>query len=346
MNRLLGSARIAALVCALLVCAFAGAACNGQPAQGTQPSDDNGTPGAGDGPTSESSPGFSGDRAYQLLEKQVEFGPRVPGSEAHRKCGDWLLEELGRWCRRAEAQPFTHTSGTSFPGHAFEMRNIIGVAEPEGGITADTRQVLLLAHWDSRPWADQDPDPTKRNDPVPGANDGASGVAVALEIARCLSIRRAPTAVIVLLTDGEDFGRSWDPGLPEYFLGAKYFAAHYRESDLAPRRGILLDMVGDKTVEICREANGMRADPALIEHIWQTAAGLGEDDVFVGTADMVSDDHLPLIAAGIPTVDLIDWRREVTDVYWHTHADTPDKCSAGALESVGKVVLEVLREGI
>jgi len=346
MNRLVGSARIAALVCALLVCAFAGAACNGQPAQGTQPGDHSGPPVTDNDQGSESSPAFSGERGYQLLQHQCDFGPRVPGSEAHRKCGDWLLGELDRWCERTEEQAFTHTSGTAFPGRVFQMRNIIGVVEPAAGMTADTRQVLLLAHWDSRPWADQDPDPTKRNEPIPGANDGASGVAVALEVARCLSIERAPTAVIILLTDGEDFGRSWDPGLPEYFLGSKYFAGHYGALDLNPKRGILLDMVGDKTVEIGREVNGMRADPVLVEHISQTAAALGEDDVFVDTAYLVSDDHLPLIAAGIPTVDLIDWREEVTDIYWHTHNDTPDKCSAGALESVGKVVLKVLREGI
>jgi hypothetical protein len=287
---------------------------------------------------------FDGARAFDLLTRQCDFGPRVPGSDAHTQCGDWLLSELGSRCDRAWAQAFTHQSTGSFPGRSFAMRNLLGMVEPAGGRAADTREVLLLAHWDSRPFANHDPLPANRTKPVPGANDGASGVAVALELARCLRTDRGSTAVVILLTDGEDFGLETDPDLPEYFLGSKYFAQHL--GDLHPKRGILLDMVGDKTAAFGREGYSYRSDPALVERIWSTAAGLGRERAFTDDFYTVADDHLPLISAGIPTVDIIDWRPEVVDTYWHTVADTPDKCSAESLQAVGEVVLAVLRKGI
>jgi glutaminyl-peptide cyclotransferase len=314
--------------------------CNGQGQAG--PPQDDGT--STESPPIQGQAAFDADLAWACLEKQCAFGPRVPGAEAHVQCGDYLLGCLKDVCDRTIVQEFTHRSKRVFPGKSFAMRNLIGVIEPEGGAQADTRQVLLLAHWDSRPFADQEWDPAKRLKPVPGANDGASGVAAALEIARCLSLKRAPTTVIILLTDGEDFGLSGDPTLDEWFLGAKAFAKNPQGLD--PRRGILLDMIGDKNVEIGRELQSTWADPSLVERIWTIAKRLGRDDVFVNTEYGVSDDHEPLIEAGLPVVDLIDWRPEVTDTYWHTLGDTPDKCSAEALGAVGEVVLTVLREGI
>jgi Zn-dependent M28 family amino/carboxypeptidase len=324
----------------LLALLIAGGACNGQGAAPAQPGTTG--PGTTDPPT-QTEAMFDGDAAFELLEAQCDFGPRVPGTEAHRKCGDWLLEKLAEYCDEAYAQDFTHVSTRAFPGQSFEMRNLIGIIEPAGGAADDAREVVLLAHWDSRPFADHDPDPTKRDEPVLGANDGASGVAGCLEIARALSVERPPTRVIVLLTDGEDFGIS-EPTLSEYFLGAKHFVRNL--GDLDPKRGILLDMIGDDTLELGREWNSYNADPALVERIWAKAAELGYGDVFGDTTYTVSDDHVPLIQAGIPTVDLIDWRPEVTRTYWHTTFDTPDRCSPDSLQAVGDVVLAVLREGI
>ncbi len=332
---------------AAFLCLICCASCNGQ--QSPQ------APGGGESAPAESVPAesttqdanaaaFDGERAYDLLVKQCEFGPRNPGGEGHRACGEWLIERLDEWCDEVLVQEFTHTSTMQFPGQTFEMRNLIGVVEPEGGRTETTREVLLVAHWDCRPISDRDPNPMNRSKPILGANDGASGVAAALEIARCLSLDPAPTAVIIILTDGEDFGVSGDPGLREWFLGSRRFAENPLGFD--PKRGILLDIIGDKNVEIGRETYSYQADPSLVERIWATAEDLGRDDVFVNTRYTVSDDHLPLIAAGIPVVDLIDWRPEVTDVYWHTQKDTPENCSAEALEAVGEVVLAVLREGI
>jgi glutaminyl-peptide cyclotransferase len=322
---------------ALTACSLLATCCNGQPRQ----------PG-GESHPAESQPAegeqFDAVRAWTNLTKQCDFGPRVPGTQAHEQCGDWLLAQLKETCDVTIEQEFTHRSTRMSPGKSFDMRNLIGVIEPAEGSWQETRQVLLVAHWDSRPIADQDRDPAKRTQPVPGANDGASGVAVALEIARCLSIDPAPVTVIVLLTDGEDFGTSGDPTLSEWFLGAREFARDPRGLD--PKRGILLDMVGDKGLRIGREMQSYLVDPSLVQRIWAIAGRLGRDDMFVNTEYAVSDDHEPLIRAGIPVVDLIDWRSEVTHTYWHTVADTPDKCSAESLDAVGDVVLAVLREGI
>lgn len=315
-------------------------ACNGQGDATDAPTGTDPAPMESEAP---SAADFDADRAFDLLVAQCDFGPRVPGSLAHQECGDWLLAELAEHCDTAFAQSFTHRSTRAFPGQTFPMRNLIGIIEPTGGAKPDTREVVLLAHWDSRPFSDHDPDPTRRQEPVLGANDGASGVAVCLEIARALRLERPATRVIILLTDGEDFGIS-EPTLSEYFLGARHFVRNLGELD--PKRGILLDMVGDKTLELGREHYSYGADPSLVERIWKKAADLGYEDVFGNTTYAVSDDHLPLIEAGIPTVDLIDWRPQVTRNYWHTTFDTPDKCSPDSLRAVGDVVLALLREGI
>lgn len=315
-------------------------ACNGQGGTDDQTVDPGTVPVESEAP---SAADFNAEAAFAKLVAQCEFGPRVPGSEAHRRCGDWLLSQLADSCDNAYAQGFTHVSTNAFPGQSFPMRNLIGIIEPKDNKRADTREVLLLAHWDSRPFSDCDPDPAQRHEPVLGANDGASGVAVCLEVARALRIERPATRVIILLTDGEDFGVS-EPTLSEYFLGAKHFVRNLGELD--PKRGILLDMVGDKTLQLGREQYSYSADPALVERIWRKAAELGYGSVFVDTTYAVSDDHLPLIEAGIPTVDLIDWRPQVTRTYWHTTSDTPDKCAPASLGAVGAVVLALLREGI
>ncbi len=325
------------LAVGLMLCSLCAACCNGQPPR----------PQGNESDPTESQPtaeGFDAQRAWEHLTRQCAFGARAPGSDAHRQCGDYLLAQLEAACDVVHEQPFTHVSTRVFPGKSFAMRNLIGVVHGADGSPQAHRQVLLVAHWDSRPFCDRETDPAKRAQPVPGANDGASGVAVALEIARCLKADRPPMTVVVLLTDGEDFGLSGDPMLSEWFLGAKQFAKDPLGFD--PKRGILLDMVGDKDVEIGRELLSYQSDPSLLERIWAIAERLGRDDVFVRTQYAVSDDHEPLIRAGIPMVDLIDWRPEVVDTYWHTLADTPDKCSPEALEAVGEVVLEVLREGI
>ncbi|MDQ7051613.1 MAG: M28 family peptidase [candidate division KSB1 bacterium] len=193
----------------------------------------------------------------------------------------------------------------------------------------------MAAHWDSRPWADQDPDSANHNKPVPGANDGASGVAVLLEIARVLKQNPPPVGVDIVLFDGEDLGSE---GYPDtYAAGAQYFAqkksVHY-----APYLGILLDMIGDRELQIYREANSVRYAPAVVDLVWNYAARLGISNFYNPVRHEVFDDHVPLLNVGIPCIDLIDFDYP----YWHTVHDTPDKCSPESLEKVGRVVLAVI----
>jgi len=269
---------------------------------------------------------FDGQAAYLILKDQVAFGPRNPGSGGHAACQEYLFSALQASCAQAETQPFVHTSG----GQDYQMANLIGVLNPGGG-----DRILIAAHWDTRPYANEDPDPANRNTPIPGANDGASGVAVLLQLAVQLSKVQLPYEVVIILFDGEDFGKTLD----EYFLGSKYFAANL--GDYAPKRAILLDMVGDSDLGLPKEVNSVASDPALVDLIWQEGSALGFPQYRHELGLAIEDDHIPLIEAGIPSVDVIDF----TYPYWHTLADTPDKCSPDSLLAVGEVLYHLITEG-
>jgi Zn-dependent M28 family amino/carboxypeptidase len=190
-------------------------------------------------------------------------------------------------------------------------------------------RVLLLAHWDTRPTADMDPDEAKRLQPILGANDGASGVAVLLELARVLKVAKPEVGIMYLFTDGEDLG----PGLEEMFLGARAFARSMPTP--RPDYGILLDMVGDKNLEVPMEPNSQRYAPDLVRELYRHAAQIGLKKTFPMVYGLpISDDHIPLNEAGLPTIDLIDFTYEP----WHTHADTVDKSSPESLGKVGKLL--------
>ncbi len=326
-----------AIPCIVLAVTALFSSCSVQAPAGTQVN-------AGDGPSATNkddaaTPAFDAQRAFAHLEAQVAFGPRNPGSDGHAACLTYLRNELQAVTDSVELQPFTHQSTAVFPGKSFRMTNVIGVIEAASGSAA--RQVVLLAHWDTRPVADRDPDPANRRKPIPGANDGASGVAVLLELARVLKASRPGTTVIILLVDGEDFGARDD--LSEWFLGSKYFAKHM--GGYRPSRGILLDMIGDKDLAVESDSFSIQADAALMERLWSIAGALGYRSHFPKTpwpSTSVYDDHLPLIDAGVPTVDLIDFDYP----YWHTMADTVDQCSADSLKVVGDTVLQAIRDGI
>ncbi len=277
-------------------------------------------------------PVFDGKKAFQFLVAQTNFGPRVPNSPAHEQCLNYLENELAACADTVTLQPFT------WPGYdntTLHCTNILASFNNK----AVTR-VLLIAHWDSRPRADQDPDPKKRHFPVPGANDGASGVAVLLEIARHCKARPPAIGVDIVLTDGEDYGYERD--LQNYFLGARYFASHLPEG-YHPMFGILLDMVGDSQLEIPKEPNSISNAPDVVNLVWSTAKNLGVYQFTDAVQRPVSDDHIPLNEAGIRTIDLIDFDYpDASNRYWHTTMDTPDKCSAESLEAVGRVLLTVI----
>lgn len=269
--------------------------------------------------------GVSGERAWQHLLAQVNHGPRVPGSSGHAKTLAYLESELRRAGGRVTVDRFTVRMG----GKSYPMANIYA----DFGPAAAAPQGMLAAHWDTRPIADSDPNPANQSKPIPGANDGASGVAVLLEIARTLGDRPPQKPVRIALWDGEDLGTT-DSTM---FYGSRY----YVQNRPMPRWGILLDMVGDRDLAIPQEAYSAQYAPDLTRRIWDSARKLGYASTFptrVGTA--INDDHLPFLEKGIPFVDLIDFDYP----YWHTLGDTPERCSPRSLEIVGNVVLHALRE--
>lgn len=316
----------------LLVGVTMGAGCGPAPDRPAQPPADTSTqPPATPPVTSVPVPRFDGDRAFALLERQVAFGPRSPNSRGARECRDWLAMTLKGWADEIRLQEFTHEGY----GEILRLSNVIAVFRPEM-----KERILLLAHWDTRPRAEQDPVPARREEPILGANDGASGVAVLLELARLFKENPPPVGVDILLTDGEDYGREGD--LANYFLGARHFAGT-KPADYLPRYGILLDMVGDTHLEIPREGYSQRYAPDVMNLVYRTARELGVGQFVNMEGTFVDDDHLPLNEAGIKTIDLIDFDYpDPTNRFWHTHWDTPDKCSPASLAAVGRVLTTVV----
>ncbi|MDE6342370.1 MAG: M28 family peptidase [Muribaculaceae bacterium] len=279
---------------------------------------------------------FCADSAYSYVQRQVDFGPRVPGNEAHAACGDWLAETL----RAAGAEVTVQTATlTGFDGASIPMRNIFARLNPD----ADER-VLLLAHWDSRPWADHDPDPAKHSSPIDGANDGASGAGVLLEIARIAKEAGIAKGIDILLCDAED--RGTENNDESWAMGTRYFAANLPEKGYMPSAAILLDMVGAPDATFMREYFSQRSNPALADEIWAIAHSLGYAGNFpnrMGSA--VNDDHVELIKAGIPAIDIIDYREgEGFFSGWHTTADNMDAISKETLEKVGRVIETYLKK--
>jgi glutaminyl-peptide cyclotransferase len=253
---------------------------------------------------------FDGQRAYADVVTQVSFGPRTVGSEAHDKFLVWLREKLKSAGWQADVQE------AEMMGHP--IKNILATRSEQ------PPKILLMAHYDSRLFADNDPDPGNRTTAVPGANDGASGVAVLLELARTLPKDTLPIGLLFL--DAEDNGRieGWD-----WILGSRAFV---KTMDYKPQAVILIDMIGDKNLNIYMEQN---SDKALTQQIWDTAKSLGYAQTFIPEGKFtVLDDHIPFIEAGIPALDIID----LDYPYWHTVSDTPDKVSSASLEAVGRIL--------
>ena len=277
-------------------------------------------------------PVFDGNKAYQYLKAQTDFGPRNPGSTGHQRCLDYLQTELRHYADAVSLQPFMQSG---YSNETLKLTNIIA----SFNLQATTR-ILLMAHWDTRPRADQEKNPQKRSQPILGANDAASGVAVLLEIARQLKTGPPSVGVDILLTDGEDYGKEGDT--KNYLLGSRYFAQHLPQA-FSPVFGILLDMVGDKQLELQKEQFSMKYAPDVVDLVWSTAKEMGIQQFSFLTQNAVTDDHLPLNEAGIKTIDLIDFNYpDESNRYWHTTQDTPDKCSPESLEAVGRVLLHVI----
>lgn len=266
---------------------------------------------------------FDKQKAWAHLEKQVAFGPRMPGTKAHQDCENYIFDEMSKYCENVRRQPFEWK--WSQTGETFKLNNILG---EQNWKNASVR-VVLFTHWDSRAMAEKDPDPVKRKQPIPAANDGASGVAVMLELMRVLKAKAPNVGIMYFMTDGEDLG----PGEDEMYLGALYFADHLPQPK--PTYGILLDMIGDKDLSVPMEQRSVQAAPDLMNALYRHAQAVGLGGTFPMTpGSYMDDDHAALIAKNIPTIDLIDF--DYDD--WHKSTDTPDKCSAESLEKVGRLL--------
>ena len=279
---------------------------------------------------SQSIPGFDAENAYNYLKKQCDFGPRDPGSAGHQRCKDYLIRELQRYAEKVTPQVFMFSFGN--PVQTVSATNIIATFQPE-----KRERVLLCAHWDTRPWADRDPDPKNFKKPVLGANDGASGVAVLLEMARLFHTQKPNVGVDIVLFDAEDAGsygndRSWAKG-------SEAFAREYR-SKYFPRFGILIDMIGDADLTVYKEQFSAQYAAPVVELVWNKAAQLGITEFVPSIKFSVFDDHIPLLEAGIRCIDIIDFDYP----YWHTIEDTPDKCSASSLGKIGRLLTHVVYE--
>jgi Zn-dependent M28 family amino/carboxypeptidase len=253
---------------------------------------------------------FDGQRAYKDVKTQVAFGPRIPGTDGHARIQKWIEEELIKAGWQVEIQK------SRALGHPVE--NLVARRSDEAP------QIIIGAHYDTRMFADNDPNPGQHTSPVPGANDGASGVAVLLELARSLPQTTVPTWLVFF--DAEDNGRieGWD-----WILGSREFV---KNNTVQPRAVVILDMIGDADLNLYKEGN---SNPDLTDAIWAVAAGLGYVEKFIPEyKHSVIDDHTPFVEAGIPAVDIID----LDYPYWHTLQDTPDKVSADSLQAVGETL--------
>lgn len=254
---------------------------------------------------------FDAARAYQHVVNLSELGPRTPGSDAHEKAIEYLRGELQKYNWQVEVQV------VKVNGHT--LKNVIARRSDM------PPQIILGAHYDSRLMADRDPDPQKQKEPVPGANDGASGSAVLLELGRVLPSNSVPTWIVFF--DGEDQGHI--PGWDEWSLGARGFVT---ELSLKPRAVVIVDMVGDYSLNIYKEK---QSNPLITQEIWDVAKSLGYGEYFRDEAKYtITDDHVPFLQSNIPAVDIID----IEYRFWHTSYDTPENVSAHSLGVVGSTL--------
>jgi hypothetical protein len=278
-------------------------------------------------------PRFDGEAALALVRVQVAFGPRVPGTRGHASQLAWMVERLDTLAPEVSVDTFTHVTAS---GDSLTLYNVLARFLPDA-----TRRVLLLAHWDTRPRSDAAADSATREVPVPGANDGASGTAVLLGLAGLFAEVPPPLGVDLLFVDGEDYG----PSLEDMLLGARRYASRLGDEG-RPLYGLLLDMVGDADPSFPPEELSAQLAEVVVRKVWRAAERLGYRDYFPSAVGRrLMDDHVPLIEAGLPTANLVDFDYGPGNSYWHTPEDTPERLSAGTLGMIGEVVAELVYSG-
>lgn len=288
-------------------------------------------------------PEFNADSSYKYIADQVAFGPRVPNTKPHVECGEFLARffmKNGGWVLRQEFK------ARAFDGKELQLKNLIISYNHKA-----TKRILLAAHWDTRPFADQDEKDIKK--PIDGANDGASGVGVLMELARVINAaeKKPDVGIDIILFDGEDYGKpNFYPGESQndsWCLGSQYWSTHKHKSNYSAYYGILLDMVGAKDATFAREGVSMQSAPSVVQNVWSTAARLGYGKHFISTlSDPLIDDHAYVNQqASIPMIDIIEY--EMSDdnyfgSYWHTHNDNMNVIDKNTLKAVGQTLIEVL----
>ena len=291
-------------------------------------------------------PAFNADSAYTFIEKQVAFGPRVPNTPEHAAAAEYLLDKLGSYADTAMIQPF---KARAYNGTVLNGKNIIGSFNPQA-----KSRILLCAHWDSRPYADHDPDPANHNTPIDGANDGGSGVGVLLEVARQLAGQRPEIGVDIIFFDAEDYGPPQDHqkrGTDNWWaLGSQYWSKNPHDPDYYAKFAILLDMVGARDARFYMEGYSMMYAPGILKKVWNTAHRAGFTDYFIfEQKGYIDDDHKPINEVmKIPAIDIIHMDDASSNGsffdHWHTIHDTMDKIGKESLRAVGQTILTVVYE--
>ena len=297
-------------LCVLLAISLQGGACS--PSEPTIPSP------------------FDGEKALGYVRTFMDFGARVPGTDAHKRAGDWIVSEMRQRADTVYVQEWTHTaqSGAKLP-----LRNVVARFNP----IAEER-LLYVTHWDSRPVADKSSTDAERRMPTPGANDGGSGVGLFLALGDVLKTTPPGIGVDLVFVDGEDYG-TFTPDV-DVLLGSMYFANNLPSASYRPLFGVVFDMIGETDLRIPQEGHSLNRAPEVVERVWRTAADMGYGNVFVPASTYeITDDHLPLLDKGLRVIDVID----LDYAYHHTVNDTVDKLSSRSLKTVGDVAWKLIQ---
>jgi hypothetical protein len=283
-------------------------------------------------------PEFIADSAYAFIKTQCDFGPRVPNSKGHIACGDYLVKKMTSWADTVIVQKGVVTA---YDGTRLNFRNIVATFNPK-----NKNRILLFAHWDTRPWADKDE--KDKDKPIIGADDGASGVGVLMEVARLLKLNKIELGIDIIFFDAEDYGKEGGGSEAEdtYALGTQYWTKNLHVPGYTANYGILLDMVGAKNAQFRYEGLSYERASNVVLNVWNTAESLGYSNYFLRQdGGWVTDDHVYVNEMGIPAIDIINSdlsSRNGFAKHWHTHADNMDVIDKNTLRAVGQTLMSVL----
>ena len=290
-------------------------------------------------------PSFNADSAYAFIDRQVSFGYRVPNMPGHKACGDYLAAELKRFGAQVYEQEMTLTA---YDGTKLDCRNIIGSFNPE-----QEKRILLFAHWDTRPYSDEDPNPVNHRKPIDGADDGASGVGVLLEIARQIGMKTPNIGIDIAFFDAEDYGvpefakEQYGNTSDTWCLGSRFWGRNPHKPGYKAQFGILLDMVGARDAVFYKEYISMRYAARYVDEVWEKARNLGYGKYFINAnGGAITDDHEAVIEeTGIPCLDIINYDPNTEEgfrAHWHTQNDNMNVIDRDVLKAVGQTVMETI----